>query len=136
MGPGFAVSMEVGSMVTERFALHGSLLHVNILAPKANGASKEGHVRLIGIGMGMTYVTNVFISVVAGFGQVSLDTNFATGQSEWGAIGQFKIGKKWLISENTAFGVSVHLTSTIVNDGSNSVLTWVSGGVGPSLMFN
>jgi len=110
---GFIFDIAIGGMVSDNLALHGAIFGWSMSDPDAevNGVdigSAQGDLTLAAFGGGLTYYfmpINIYVSGMAGFGQLSGDDGI-TGESDFGLATNFMVGKEWWVSGRWGLGLA------------------------------
>ncbi|MFH1755603.1 MAG: hypothetical protein ABIA59_07845 [Candidatus Latescibacterota bacterium] len=121
---GTAADLEIaiGGIVTPNLAVHGTIWGWMISDPDAEAnltgfpvitGTIKGDLSVGGVGAGLTYFImpiNMYLTGSLGLGNLTLEINNISGDTDTGLIFEAAIGKEWFVSDRWAIGFAVGLT--------------------------
>lgn len=144
-GPSGNFEAAIGAMVKENLAIHATLGAWAVLDPTAEIFGEEADLddvtlSLSGIGAGLTYYfgdSNVYLSGSAGAGQITLDFEGESEDTDWGFVLEASLGKEWWVSDRWGLGVAAGVGYHSIPPGEgNENLSGTSFSVRFSATFN
>ena len=115
-GVSFDANVAIGGMVSPNLALHGTVFGWMLFEPELTIGSQSGtleaEVGVGGFGVGATYYfmpANAYVSGSVGFGQLTMETDDVSVESDYGVIFDATVGKEWWVSDEWGLGVAAGL---------------------------
>ena len=115
-GVSIDVNFAFGGWVRPNLALHGTGFGWQIIEPDLTIGSQSGKLQaeltVFGVGAGATYYfmpANVYVSGSVGFGQLTMETDDVSADSDYGVLFDATVGKEWWVSDEWGLGVAVGL---------------------------
>ncbi len=131
------INFAIGAVVSDNFALHGSLFGWSIMNPtlEIGGGSGEidGYLMLSGLGVGLTYYimpANIYISPSVGLGNLTLDAGGSTSNTEMGLMIDLTLGKEWWVGGSWGLGVAGAVGYHSVQDSEEIEENWNGYSIG------
>jgi hypothetical protein len=144
-GPSGNFEVAIGAMVKKNLAIHATLGAWAVLDPTAEFDGEETELddvtlSLSGIGAGVTYYfgdSNVYVTGSAGAGQITLEFEGESEDTDWGLVIEAALGKEWWVGDRWGIGVAAGLGYHSVSPGEgNSNFNGTSFSVRFSATFN
>ncbi|NNE09536.1 MAG: hypothetical protein HKN20_13325 [Gemmatimonadetes bacterium] len=123
-GAGGDMNVAIGGVIAPGLAIHGTLFGWFLTEPEIAMEGETGtldsDLSLAAIGGGFTYYVepaNVYFSVSAGAGELSIETDNVTITSDTGFAMDAAVGKEWWTGDNWGLGVAGHFGYHSIPDG-------------------
>lgn len=124
-GPSGNFEIAIGAMVKKNLAIHATLGAWAVLDPSAEFDGEEAHLddvtlSLNGVGAGLTYYfgdSNFYLTGSAGAGQITLEFEGESNDTDWGVVLEASLGKEWWVSDRWGLGVAAGLGYHSVSPG-------------------
>ena len=114
----------IGYALRENFIVNVDIFGSIMVDPELelNGeviGDTDAEVTFSNIGLGLTYYimpSNFYLSGSFGFAMASIETDYATFDTDLGYGLNMMIGKEWWVSDNWGLGIAAHLFYSVIPD--------------------
>lgn len=145
-GLGASLGIALGGFVTPGLAINADLYGSTILNPSAevDGFGETGDVdatiTFAALGLGVTYYVmplNLYIAGSLGIGQLQLEQNGETAETDFGFTFHATLGKEWFVSQNWGVGVALDFNwADVPTDGDGDSASYTTIAIAFSATYN